>query len=216
MKQRAARVFFAALLVSAASRAQPSPDAARADALFTEGQGLMEAHRVREACAKFEESQRLDPTLGTLLNVADCHAQDERTATAWREFTQALSLAIAKGRHERERFVRTQLAELEKRLSFVRLEPAPSPATRMDRVVLDGAELSPDVWGNEFPIDPGPHVFVVHASGKRERRVDFVAGRGPARGTLKIAFEDQAPSDPPKIPPPPVAVLAAPPSRPPR
>mgnify|MGYP000582508070 CR=1 FL=1 len=41
--------------------AQAPPNAAQADALFTEGYALLEAKSYALACAKFEESQRLDP-----------------------------------------------------------------------------------------------------------------------------------------------------------
>ena len=38
-----------------------------AEALFREGKKLGEEGRIPDACKKFKESQRLDPTLGTLL-----------------------------------------------------------------------------------------------------------------------------------------------------
>jgi hypothetical protein len=50
--------------------ADPTPeDKAAATTLFKQGRELMEAKRWSEACRKLEESQRLDPGGGTLLNV---------------------------------------------------------------------------------------------------------------------------------------------------
>src|SRR5262249_46236771 len=61
----------------------PSPEqAAMAEKLFDEARQLMLGHTYDEACAKFAESERLDPAAGTLLNLAVCHEAQGRTATA--------------------------------------------------------------------------------------------------------------------------------------
>ena len=44
-----------------------------AESLFREGKRLSSEKKFSEACPKFEESYRLDPGLGTLLNLATCH-----------------------------------------------------------------------------------------------------------------------------------------------
>src|SRR5262245_40239679 len=46
---------------------------ARAEAAFDKGRALLQQGRVAEACLELEESQRLDPGLGTQLNLADCY-----------------------------------------------------------------------------------------------------------------------------------------------
>src|SRR6185503_5066326 len=78
-----------ALLLAAPASAEPSAaDKAVADALFTEGKKLLAAGRAAEACPKFVESQRLDPGLGTMLNLADCLEQIGQTASAWGLFNE--------------------------------------------------------------------------------------------------------------------------------
>src|SRR5262245_5300846 len=62
------------------SRAQ---DPAAAEARFREARALLQENRVSEACAKFAESNRLDPSSGTLLNLANCHKTEGKLATAW-------------------------------------------------------------------------------------------------------------------------------------
>jgi len=57
------------------------------------------------ACPKLEESQRLDPALGTLLNLADCREQEGNVATAWSLFRDAESLARRGGHAESSRRV---------------------------------------------------------------------------------------------------------------
>ena len=58
---------------------------AQADDEFNEGKRLMDAGDTAAACAKFAHSQELDPKLGRLLNLAFCHEQQGKTASAWSE-----------------------------------------------------------------------------------------------------------------------------------
>src|SRR5258708_617548 len=111
-----------------AADADPSAtDKSIATQLFTEGRVLLHQGRVGPACRKLEESQRLDPGGGTLLNVALCHEREGRTATAWVEFTEALGLAKRDDRTQRLEFARAHLAALEPVLSRLVIEP-PRPA----------------------------------------------------------------------------------------
>jgi len=72
------------------ANADPSAaDKSVATQLFGEGRALLEQGRLDQACPKLEESQRIDPGGGTLLNVALCHERQGRTATAWVEFIGA-------------------------------------------------------------------------------------------------------------------------------
>src|ERR1019366_2385006 len=69
--------------------ADPSPaDRSVATQLFEEGRALLRQGNVAAACPKLEESERIDPGGGTLLNVALCPEQLGRKATAWVEFTE--------------------------------------------------------------------------------------------------------------------------------
>jgi serine/threonine-protein kinase len=48
---------------------------AAAEALFSEGRTLAASGRCVEAIPKFQGSQKLDPGIGTLLNLAECYEQ---------------------------------------------------------------------------------------------------------------------------------------------
>ena len=61
---------------------------AMAEALFKEGKKLLAEQKVPEACRKFESSYRIDPAPGTLINLALCHEQEGKLATAWGEFNE--------------------------------------------------------------------------------------------------------------------------------
>src|SRR5262249_38108546 len=134
------------------------------EALFREGRRLMTEGKIAEACDKFVASQRADPAVGTLLNVAACHEKLGRTATAWGEFNDAAAAARAAGKPDREAFARADAAALEKRLHHVTIEVA-SPAAELG-VKLDGQLVAREAWGTPLPVDPGERTVEAAAPGR--------------------------------------------------
>src|SRR6266498_1038121 len=92
---RAASLAFVLLahLPGAASAQVSAENRAAAQALFDLGRTLITSGRAEEACPKFEESQRLDPGVGTQLNLADCYDRTGRTASAWTLYIEAPRVA---------------------------------------------------------------------------------------------------------------------------
>src|SRR5271166_4812159 len=85
----------------------PADDArAQADAEFAEGKKLLDDGQTAAACARFARSQDLDPKLGRLLNLAFCHEQEGKTASAWNEYNAAAALAAQKEQPDRVDFAR--------------------------------------------------------------------------------------------------------------
>ena len=155
----AVAITFAALGARSA-RADSGADADRvlATELFQEGRALLADKRYAEACGKLEESQRLDPGGGTLLNVALCHELEGRTATAWSEFNGALAVARRDGRSDRAGEAERHIQALEQRLTrLVIVVPAAARAPGI-LVRRDGTVLATAVWGAAVPINPGTHV----------------------------------------------------------
>src|SRR5687768_2630591 len=93
------------------SSAQDANDKAQAEALFQQGLGLFEGGKTQEACPLFEQSHRLEPKLGTLLNLALCHEKLGKTASAWAEFTEAANLAERRNEPDRVSFARGHVKE---------------------------------------------------------------------------------------------------------
>src|SRR5882672_4544932 len=57
-----------------------------AEALFDDGRKLLADGRFAPACEKFEQSEHIDPAVGTLLYLAECYEKSGRTASAWATF----------------------------------------------------------------------------------------------------------------------------------
>ena len=196
--------------------AQPSAGAAsRADLLFREGQALIDAGKPAEACPELEESQRLDPKLGRLLNVAYCHELVGRTASAWAEYNEAAALAAQKLEQDRVDFARHHAAALADRLSLAQLDFSQG-AGDVTEVAVDGAPLARDHWGLPFPLDPGRHVLSFGASGKTThgQEVAIAPGRG-IRHIVVQPLEPEVPAGSPRTAPAeaPAPAPASPPPR---
>jgi len=172
------------LLTVAAGRARAAPtadDQALATVLFREGRALLLAGHLSEACPKLEESQRLDPSGGTILNLALCHEQQGHLARAWSEYNEAAIVARRDGRNDRAVEAQAHVAALEPRLS--RLTIVVPSAARVEglRIERDGRELGPGAWSTPIPVDGGEHS--VRAS---------ALGRDPFVATVAVADEQDA------------------------
>lgn len=156
----------AVLSLSAPAAAQTrAADKATAEALFRDAKQLMRKKEYAEACRKLEESQRLDPQHGTLLNLAVCHAREGKTASAWGEFQEALAVAREAKRRDRIRLAETELRKLEPRLSRLTIrvsERAERPGLKVTR---GGAEVPSAAWGTAVPVDPGTIELAAEAPG---------------------------------------------------
>jgi hypothetical protein len=150
-------------------------DKSEAVQLFEDGRALLEQGRVDQACPKLEESQRLDPGGGTLLNLALCHERQGRTATAWEEFVEARGAAKAGNRPLRVAFAEAHIAQLEPALSRVVVQvPGPSDVPDLE-IKRDGSVVGRAAWGSAVPVDPGDHVIEAAAPGKLSWRQSVVA-----------------------------------------
>jgi hypothetical protein len=187
-------------IAAAAAGAEPE-DVKRADLLFREGQKLLKAGHVPEACDAFAQSQRFDPAVGTLLNLAECHAQERHFASAHAEFLEAARLARESGQHEREVFAKEQAAMSEAVLSFVELRVPPGVET----VTIDDRSIARDALAKPLPLDPGMHAVVAAGApgkGLLSRTMQLEVKNGPSSQVFEIAPLDSAGEVAPVAPPP--------------
>jgi len=177
----AVTVFVAAF--SSRARAD-SNDAERAELLFTEASELLSQEKYAEACPKLEESQRLDPALGTQFNLAGCFEKVGKLASAWRHYRDVERLAHASGKTSREEIARQRLAALRARVSFLEIVVASSDVT----VSVDGERQEPGDLAFVV-VDPGEHTVVASAPAHSswESHVRVPSGDGaPRRVTVDV------------------------------
>ncbi len=226
MTRRRTRTFALALALAVSALA---PRVARADvaaeqrataqALFDDARKLMAEKKYAEACPKFEESQRIDPGLGTLLNLAECQAQTGKTASAWANFLEAAFQAKAAGQSKRENIARARAAALEPKLSRMTILAVVPPGAKVE-IKRDGAVVSSSLVGTAVPIDPGEHTVTATGPGKAPWEtkirvnpdghqvtvsVPQLADAGPAPPPLPVEVK------PPLLPPPSPAAPPSPP-----
>jgi len=170
---------------------------ALAESLFREGRELFEGGRAELACEKFDESLRLDPALGSLLNLAECNAHVGRTASAWARFRELAEKARRAGQADREAYAQGKVTELEAKLSYVTLRFSGAVA---DSVDVDGQRLGRASYSTALPLDPGQHRVAV-AAGADRYEVAFTVSATPGRSVVEVPL-DAAHRIAPKKPPP--------------
>lgn len=139
--------------VAGLARDAHAGDPAAAQALFDQGKKLMNEKKYAEACPKFEESQKLDPGLGTMSNIAFCYESMGRTATAWSVYLDLASQAKAAGQAQREQKARESAKALEPKLSKITIQvEKPAPGIEVKRNSDPVGQAS---WGLPIPVDPG-------------------------------------------------------------
>ena len=184
--------------IGTARAASPSSNQALAQALFDEGKKLMAANAFAEACPKLAESQRLDPSGGTVLHLAICHEGEGKTATAYTELNEAMSVARRDGRADREAAAKSRLAALAPRL--VKLTVLVSPEARVSglEVAWNGTGIHEPQWGVPFPVDPGEHVITAAAPGRRSwsTHVNVQPGAPLAPVTIPVLVVEPASTSP--------------------
>ncbi len=215
LEMKLARVV--SLAVVAASTMLAFPMTARADAqaeeYFQQGKAAMGRHEYVKACSLFEASKALEDTLGTLLNLADCHQQAGKVATAWGEFSDAEQRARSSKppREERAVFAHDRAEALRKLLP--RLKIIVPVAVRVEGLVIsiDGHAVPPEAWENGVPVDPGLRKVSAAAPGKKpwsmDTRIDPVEGE-----SLIFPIQVEPLKDAPKVvaaPPPKTGVSDA-------
>jgi hypothetical protein len=219
LNRRALTPLVGLLLLAASAlpvHAQPndSEKKAAAQALFDEARKLTSDDKFAEACPKFTESVRLDPTMGTKFYLADCLEHIGRLASAWAYYVEVADGARAAGLKDRETFARERVAAILPKLG--RLTVVVSESTRGVAglsVKRDGFAVSDALWGTALPVDPGAHVISATATGKApwETRVE-VKEPGQTLTVEVPALTDAATpepvptstvTEPPPPPPPP-------------
>jgi serine/threonine-protein kinase len=154
------------LAVSGVARAQVSAEEkATAEAVFEEGMRLIKVGNFAEACPKFEMSQRVEPAVGTMLYLAECYENTNRTASSWAMFREAASLAETSNQVERMKTAQARAKRLEPRLAWLTIDVPKDPAVPGLQIRRNGVPVSAELSGTASPVDPGEVLVEATAPG---------------------------------------------------
>jgi hypothetical protein len=159
---------------------------AEANLLFDEGRAAMAKRDYLQAINKLEQSQQLDPAVGTLLNLAECYALLGRTASAWSTYRDATSLAATTKQLDRERYAARRAQELEPTLS--RLLVLVSADARVPGLTLtrNGVPVPEGLWGASIPVDPGAQHVEATAPGRKPWKFDVDVADNAASARIDV------------------------------
>ena len=170
---------------------------AAAESLFDDGLKAMKSGHFAEACPKLEESERIDPGIGTLLYLGECYEKTGRTASAWATFREAGSSAQAQGETDRARVASARADRLQPSLSKLTLRVAPRTA-QLDglRVTRDSVLLASALLGIAIPVDPGKYHVVASADGYQSFQADIEVAANGDNKSLEVPALKPAPTAP--------------------
>jgi hypothetical protein len=209
---RALLVAIAALTLTLPAAAQTDPVAAQA--LFDEAKRLMASGNAAAACPKLAESQRLDPGVGTLLNLGECYESIGKLARAWATFREAEAMAFHEGQLARANWAKGRAAQLETKLVQLTVDVPEAARVPSLEVVRDGEVLREPLWGSAVPVDPGDHVVEARAPGYKPFSTHVTAAHDPIVVRIEpLEHEATAPEPPPPAidTTPPVTIETLPP-----
>lgn len=152
------RILVIACLCASATIASAETDVEKADRLFQEGREHLKNSKYAQACDAFEESQRLDPQLGVLFNLASCREKTGKLATALELYRE---LARTDTNEERRKAAEGFAASIGPRVPKLVVKVDAAPALS---IAIDGKDMSP-MRGLGVPVDLGKHVVIVRATG---------------------------------------------------
>jgi len=200
----------AAALLSAAPPARAATETEKeAQALFLAAMKLLASKQYGEACDKLARSQELDPGMGTQFRLAECYEKLGRPAGAFIQYSAVAEAAKAAGKLEREAVARRRAAALEPKVARLTITVPPSVAALPGlEVTRDGASLLEKEWGTPQPVEPGDHLVMVRARGKKPWE-SKVWAESSAKHTVSVgALEDDRPPAPPPPPRSPAPTIA--------
>lgn len=189
-------------LVRDLSATPTTQDRAIAQSIFDRALELVKDAKWAEACPMFEESQRLDPALGTQFQLAKCYEGQGRFASAWTQYVEVADAAKTAGQPEKEKAARARADAVAPRVPKLKIDVASGGAGV--EVKRDGAVIPKIQWGLGLPVDPGKHLIVATAPGKKsfETSIDITEAQS---ATLSIPALVDLAKPPTETAPPPLS-----------
>ncbi|MDB4963769.1 MAG: hypothetical protein JWP01_3768 [Myxococcales bacterium] len=196
------RVRTVALLAATGLVTQLSParaQSAEAEVLFRDGRKLIKQGKLAAGCDKLVASEKLETSVGTLLNVGDCREKLGKVASAWAAFRKAEGLAKRAGNDEKRRLeARSRADKLEPTLANLVIQVD----NRVEGLVVkrDGLVIDVGAWNTPVPVDPGSYAINVEAPGFKPWRTEITVLH-KSRRTVSVPPLERIPVAPTPVPP---------------
>ena len=191
----------AALLFAPRAHASSPADQAAAEVLFNDARKLAATGDFVHACPKFVESQRLDPTAGTLLSIGDCYEKIDKLASAWGAFKEAEMLARDAGDSARQAEAARRAEALTLRVSKLTILVPPVARVPGFEVHRNGNSVGEGQWGSAVPIDAGWHDIKVMAPGRKPWATSVKIETNGSVAKVEIPVLELASAEEPSKPP---------------
>jgi hypothetical protein len=140
-----------------------------ADQMFQEGRAALAEEDYESARSYFERSYKVDPALGTLLNLAVCEEKLGKLRAALAHLQEAMDKAEPDDR--RRPLIAQRLARLDSRVPRLTIRPS-RPLDSSVTLSLDAKSLGAAEIGTTLRLDPGTHVL--DCAGSRGERCTIV------------------------------------------
>lgn len=195
MRRRVCAVGVVAASLALGGPASADDKKVAAQVLFDAAMKLTENQKYEEACPKLEESQKIDPQIGTLFWLADCQEHVGALASAWANFVDAADRARAAGRESHASEAQGRADKLKVRLIQL-IVVVPDETKQMPglKITRDGVELGAASYGLPTPVDPGKHLIRVSATGRRPWETSVTAAGEGNTMTVSIPVLTEEPS----------------------
>ena len=178
------RLSLALTLVAALCSAAVAGNKDKADDLFKQGKKLMADKRYAEACPKLEESMKLDPGIGTSLNIGKCYEEWGRIGRALTAYQTALKMA-KEGKDKRVPDIQKLVDDLDSQVPRLTIKFPKDTSQEGVKVTLDGETVT--TFGTPLIIDPGPKTIEYTVDdGPKKTKVVPVERGGDSEVTLDI------------------------------
>ncbi len=179
MTRASAGLFFAAAvtLASPGSAAAAAGKVAAATKLFDYGKAALDRGDTATACAKLEESQKLDPSPGTLFFWGQCETKRGHVAKAWallRELEDTLPAS-----DPRHRQVKASLAAITPRIAYVVVTVRGGAPPEGLTILCDDAPVGgASSLGAPIPVEAGTRRIALRVPGRADavKAVEVASG----------------------------------------
>jgi len=174
-----------ALFVSTNAFAQPN----QADAEFKRGKELMAQGKYADACAAFDKSQQLEPSVSVMLNQANCREKNGQLATARKLFLSAAAQTDRATDTKNVQFHTVAVdkaAKLAERVSTLTIDvPAANRVIGL-AIKRDADVIDPNAWSASAELDGGTYKIEASAPDRQPFTVTITLAVEKDRKTVTV------------------------------